>query len=329
MANTPMSRHDVEAANSATDQNKNKNYFQRLPIELVASIARHVDDHPGSRQCKQKCASLHALRLTCKHLYDSSQDQWARRHLSSLKVPITREAIEHISSVLAPSGLLGRVKQLTLLGLPPMRREMHTMAADQVDSLYVLLRTFAQQLSGVESINIQDAGARRHDISPSCEAALTLRVLAETNLPRVNEIKIITGNFSSDLIASVLSTHKSSLRSLEIDTITINDEDVDKVLALIRDELQLVRVWLMHLSIGTPSRPVEAFAGSRPPWAPLPREDGCFRGKKNRKLESYSVKDYSVTASGRDAIKLAINRVFERRGSTVFDAGMTRESLGV
>ncbi|WPB02467.1 uncharacterized protein RHO25_007103 [Cercospora beticola] len=303
MANTPMSRHDVEAPNSATDQNKNKNYFQRLPIELVASIARHVDDHPDSRECKQKCASLHALRLTCKHLYDSSQDQWARRHLSSLKVPITREAIEHISSVLAPAGLLGRVKQLTLLGLPPMRR--------------------------VESINIQDAGARRHDISPSCEAALTPRVLAETNLPRVNEIEIITGDFSSDLIASVLSTHKSSLRSLEIDTITINDKDVDKVLALIRDELQLVRVWLMHLSIGTPSRPVEAFAGSRPPWAALPREDGCFRGKEVRKIESYSVKDYSVTASGRDAIKLAINKVFERRGSNVFDVSMTRESLGV
>ncbi|GIZ44578.1 hypothetical protein CKM354_000777300 [Cercospora kikuchii] len=327
MANVHNGVYDVAATNSATDQNMEANYLQRLPGELVANIARHVDDRPDL--CKQKSAALHAMRLTCKHLYNGSQDQWVLRHVRSLKVHLTREAIEHTSSVLAPAGLIGRARHLTLLGPPTTRRDLHTLAADHVDSLYALLRTFVQQLSGIESFGVQDIQGRDLDILSSCEAALALRVMAEADLPKINEIIIITGKFSSDLVASVLSTYKSTLRSLEIDTITINDKDIDKLLVLIRDELQLVRVWLMRLSIGTPHRPMDAFAGSRPPWAALPREDGCFRGKENRKIESYSVKDYSVTAGGRDAIKFAINKVFERRGSNVFDASMTRESLGV
>ncbi|PPJ58465.1 hypothetical protein CBER1_08350 [Cercospora berteroae] len=329
MASTSINSHDIATANSAIDQNKNKNYFQRLPIELVASIARHTGDVPGLGKCIQKSAALHAMRLTCKHLHDGSRDHWVLRHVRSAKVHLTREAIEQVSSVLEPAGLIARVRQLTLLGPPTTRRDLHILAADQVGSLYALLRTFVRQLSDVESFRIQDIQGRDLDILSSCEATLALRVLTETNLPKVNEIKIMTGNFSSDVIASVLSTYKSTLRSLEIDTITVNDKDVDKLLALIRDELQLVRVWLTRVSIGTPHRPVDAFAGSRPSWAPLPREDVCFRGKENRKLETYSVKDYSVAAHGRDAARLAINKVFERRGSNVFDASITRESLGV
>lgn len=207
MANTHIDGHGVAATDSTTDQNKNTNYFQRLPVELVASIARHVDDdHHDLCGCKQKDAAVHVMRLTCKYLYDSCQDQWAHLHLRSLRLRLNREAIEHISSILAPAGLIGRVRHLTLLGPPTARRDLHTLAPAQVDSFYVLLRAFAQQLSGLESITIKDTQFLHHNVPPSCEAALALRALTEANLPGVNEIRIITGNFTSGLIASVLNT---------------------------------------------------------------------------------------------------------------------------
>ncbi|KAF2209106.1 hypothetical protein CERZMDRAFT_100855 [Cercospora zeae-maydis SCOH1-5] len=172
-----------------------------------------------------------------------------------------------------------------------------------------------------------DLNMNFRDLNPSPGAATALRALEEAEMPKLSGIQIVRGHFSSSPIFSLLRKYRPALRSLKIESATLDkDVEMDTMLAVIRDELRMDQLVLECLEIRKRWDEVNAF--HRPSLyrcMVMRREDGCFRSKAIGKLEDYSLGNDWVTVSGQLAVKLAVNEVMQRRESTLYDPRMTRK----
>ncbi|WPB02470.1 uncharacterized protein RHO25_007106 [Cercospora beticola] len=316
------------------DENKQANYLETLPGELIGIVASHTDILDNAA-CpieasihKKKSTALHALRLTCKALFRGSEDEWNRRHTQNMVVRLAPGAMHAIMSFSWSPKCFARVAKVDFF--PPKTAKLQTdfMVGAHATDFGLLLEGFLRKLSCLQSVEVHDMWPPfgiKQGTSPSLEVSLLLRTLETIEPPKLKRIVLGSLVHSTSSIKLFLRAMGQNLRCLSIQEVDICSGTVNPMLACIRDDLQLNELYLGALRHTEANRHVWFLDAGHIASA---REHKWFRGTLSRKLERYSIAWRRLEAIGEGAVKLALNRVLQRSESNLYDASMTKESLG-